>query len=105
MTRSRDGRRPGTGAGSKPNLATSGHGFTETVERYQRRLRRDRVVGISGLAVSLLVLVVNLVMRLGADLPLLPGGHSPLYFLAGMIGAGWSAWVAFDLGNTRRQRR
>jgi hypothetical protein len=39
------------------------------------------------------ILVVNFVVRLGLDLGLLPGGHSPPYFLLGLIAAGNGAWL------------
>lgn len=79
--------------------------FTETREQYVRRLRRDRVLGVAGLVAAVSVLLLNLVMEFAPRLRLLPGGHSELYFIAGVVAAGWSAWVAFDLGMSWRKRR
>lgn len=79
--------------------------FDETVEQFRARVRRDRIIGRSVFAVSMVVLVLNYVMEVAPSLRLLPGGHSELYFLATIAAAGGSAWVAFDLGNRRRTRR
>jgi hypothetical protein len=79
--------------------------YRETPQQYARRLRRDRIVGVTALVLTLLVLVLNYIMEYAPDLRLLPGGHSELYFIAGIAMASWSAWVAFDLGASRRKRR
>ena len=78
---------------------------TETVADYERRQARDRVLGTTGLVVFGAVVVVNFVMEFASELVLLPGGHSELYFLGGLLGLGWALWVRFDLGLNRRQRR
>lgn len=77
----------------------------ESHEAFERRLRRERVVGLGGLAVAALILVLNWIMEFAPELRLLPGGHSELYFLLGVVGATAAAWLAFDLGMTRQRRR
>lgn len=79
--------------------------YTETVAEYERRQRRDRIVGTVGLVGFGIVFLVNLVMEFAPALVLLPGGHSELYFLAGLVGLFWALWIRFDLGMRRRQRR
>lgn len=79
--------------------------FSETREQFEARLRRDKVIGLVGVALAGVVLLLNLVMELDASLRLLPGGHSELYFLAGLVVLFASCWVAFDWGNKRRVRR
>lgn len=79
--------------------------YAESVDLFNTRVRRDRVLGASTLVVSAVVLALNLIMEFDSGLLLLPGGHSELYFLGGVLAAGASAWVAFDLGNNRRVRR
>lgn len=39
--------------------------YRESVEQFNARLRRDRLLGLTGLAVSLVVLLLNLVMEGG----------------------------------------
>lgn len=79
--------------------------YTETVAEYERRQARDRVLGTVGLVVFGVVVLVNFVMEFVPELVLLPGGHSELYFVGGLLGLGWALWVRFDLGLNRRQRR
>lgn len=80
-------------------------GFTETVEQYQHRVKRDRLAGTAVLGLAVAVFLLNLVMEFAASLVLLPGEHSELYFLAAVLVGGAASWVTFDLGLTRRQRR
>ena len=58
----------------------------------------NRVAGWIGVAVGLLIAILNDAMLLGTDLVLLPFGHSELYLLAGVGVAGWSTrWLGlFD---------
>lgn len=79
--------------------------YTESVAEYERRQVRDQIVGTTGLVIFGVVLLLNLVMEFVPDLVLLPGGHSELYFMVGLIGFGWALWVRFDLGLDRRKRR
>jgi hypothetical protein len=108
MRRKRGGARgpgnPASRAAARGGLPGERH-YQESQEQFEARLRRDRVLGLTAFAASLVVLLLNLVMEIDASLRLLPGGHSELYFLAGLLALGWSAWVAFDLGNSRRTRR
>lgn len=108
MARKKNGRRvsgnPARRPASSSRVGREGR-FEETVEQFNARLRRDRLLGLSGLTLSLVVLLLNLVLEFDGSLPLLPGGHSELYFLAGLSAAFVSAWIAFDLGNNRRTRR
>lgn len=80
-------------------------GFTESLEQYQRRVTRDRVLGVVGLGVAFVLFAVNLVMEFAPSVVLLPGGHSELYFLTAIVIGGAASWVAFDLGMNRRERR
>lgn len=50
-----------------------------------------RLVGWATLTLGVTVIVLNDLMRL-ADVRLLPGGHSELYLLAGLLIAGQSVW-------------
>lgn len=69
------------------------------------RARVRRPLALAGFAGSILVLVLNYVMELVPVLRLLPGGHSELYFMVGVVTAFGCAWVAFDLGATQGRRR
>ena len=91
--------------GHRPPPGSRRPQHTETVAEYERRQARDRVLGTAGLVVFGVVVLVNLVMEFVPQLVLLPGGHSELYFVASILTAGASAWIAFDLGNSRRARR
>lgn len=51
------------------------------------------------------VLLLNFILEIAPELPLLPGGHSELYFFVALVGVAYSAWVRFDLGMNRRNRR
>lgn len=79
--------------------------FSETREQFEARLRRDKVIGLAGVALAGVVLLLNLAMELDSGLRLLPGGHSELYFLGGLLVLFASCWVAFDWGTKRRVRR
>lgn len=79
--------------------------YAESRQAYERRQRRDQLVGTLGLVVFGFLLVANLILEMAPDLPLLPGGHSELYFVAAVAGVAYSAWIRFDLGLTRRKRR
>lgn len=95
------GRRPSGRRGG----AGQGQDFTESVGEHERRLARDRLLGTAGMIIFGVVVVANLVMEFMPDLVLLPGGHSELYLVLGLIGLGWALWVRFDLGVNRQQRR
>ncbi len=69
------------------------------------RARARRPLALVGFAGSVLVLVLNYIMELVPELRLLPGGHSELYFMVGVVTAFGCAWVAFDLGMTQGRRR
>jgi hypothetical protein len=108
MSKKRGGKRiSGNPArrGTPPSAEGRQDRFRETPEQFERRLRRDRVLGLSGLAGALVVLLLNLIMEFDNSVQLLPGGHSEFYFVAGLAGAAVSAWIAFDLGSDRRVRR
>lgn len=79
--------------------------YTETAEEYAARLRRDRILGTTGLLVFGLLLLVNLLLEWWPEGRLLPGGHSEAYFFVGILGLAYSAWVRFDLGMKRGKRR
>lgn len=51
-----------------------------------------RIAGWIGVALGLLIVILNDVMRFGNDLRLLPFGHSELYLMFGMVIAGGSTW-------------
>lgn len=105
MARKRSGRQ----ASGNPALRKTQLGgedrFRETHEQFEARLRRDRVLGLTGVAVAGVVLLLNLVMEFDTGLRLLPGGHSELYFMGGLVVLFASCWVAFDWGTNRRIRR
>jgi hypothetical protein len=82
-----------------------GNRYEESVAAYERRQRRDKILGTVGLVVGGLVLLLNLIMEFDTSVLLLPGGHSELYFLASILVLGYAAWVRFDLGLDRRERR
>lgn len=79
--------------------------YEESAAAYERRERRDKILGTVGLGVGGIVLVLNLIMEFDASIVLLPGGHSELYLLASVLVLGYAAWVRFDLGLNRRERR
>lgn len=101
----RSGRRVSGNPARRAGRSQASDRPTESVEEFRARLRRDRVLGLSILGLALLVLALNLVMEFASDLQLLPGGHSELYFVGGLLVAGQGAWIAFDLGSNRRNRR
>lgn len=79
--------------------------YTETAEKYERRLRRDRILGTAGLVIFGPLLLVNLLLEWWPEGRLLPGGHSEAYFFVGILGLAYSAWVRFDRGMNRGKRR
>lgn len=92
----------------RPDRLASGptsRAFEETIEEYESRISRDRLLGLIGLIVGGGVLIVNFIMEFDADLRLLPGGHSEAYFGASLVVVAIAAWIRFDLGVKRSQRR
>lgn len=77
----------------------------ESMRDFQRRQRRDTMFGIAGMIISGIVLILNLIMEIDNSIMLLPGGHSEVYFLAGLVAFAYAAWIKFDLGLNRRKRR
>ncbi len=59
-----------------------------------------RIVGWAGVALGILVVILNDAMRFGEGLKLLPSGHSELYLMLGVSMAGLSTWF---LGLFERQ--
>lgn len=79
--------------------------FTETTRQYERRLARDRVLSTAAMVIFIPMLLVNLWMEFDTSVVLLPGGHSEFYFMLSLVGLAWGAWVRFDLGLDRQERR
>ncbi|HSJ45389.1 MAG TPA: hypothetical protein VK923_11965 [Euzebyales bacterium] len=73
--------------------------FSETPDQFRVRVRRDRAAGGAGVALSVVVLVLNYIMELAPSLRPLLRGHSEHYFLAALLMGGASAWIAFRPGH------
>lgn len=56
------------------------------------RPRWHRIVGWVGLALGVLIVILNDVMLFGEGLSLLPFGHSEFYLILGLLVAGLSTW-------------
>lgn len=63
------------------------------IGRLHTRSAPSRIFGWSLLWLSLLVIVLNWIEEF-SDLNALPGGHSVLYLVGGIVGAALGAWRA-----------
>ncbi|NIZ92560.1 hypothetical protein [Kineococcus rubinsiae] len=60
--------------------------------RYRYRPAWHKRIGVAVLAVGLYTIFANDLMRLTRNVQLLPGGHSELYLLAGIVVTVGSLW-------------
>jgi hypothetical protein len=72
--------------------ATSGRVTSSRALQRKTRPEWQRPVGIVAVSVGIGVMAVNLLDRVGVDFAVLPGGHSPLYLLGGLILSGVGVW-------------
>ena len=66
--------------------------YTRPVPKARLRPRWHLFVGWTGVAVGVIVALLNDAMSIGEDLRLLPFGHSELYLILGALVAGSSSW-------------
>ena len=89
-----------------PKKATSappGPGrYTPPQPAYRIRPSWHRVAGWVGVAIGVLVIILNDTMWLTPSVTLLPFGHNELYLILGLAIAGASTWFLglFDRGTT-----
>ena len=74
----------------EPLPARSGRYTPPADQSFRFRPAWHRVVGIAQLVVGIAIVAINYIDY--ADLRILPGGHSELYFLLGLVIAGGSIW-------------
>lgn len=60
--------------------------------RRPRRPTWHKPLGLLVIALAVLVMLVNDLALVGAETPM-PGGHSELYFFAGLLVAGFGSWL------------
>jgi hypothetical protein len=74
---------------SKPAASSR---YTPPVRTIRFRPSWHKAVGSAVLALGLAVILLNDLKLLGAPRTVLPGGHNELYFMLGLIIAGYSTW-------------
>lgn len=77
-------------SGVIPPIASSR--YTPPIKSVRFRPDWHKAVGFVLLAIGISVVVLNDIVLLGAPVTLLPGGHSELYLILGVIIAGYSTW-------------
>ena len=84
------------------DTATASARYTPPKASYRIRPRWHRVAGWAGVALGILMAIVNDTMLIVEDLTLLPFGHQELYLILGILVAGASTWFLglFDRGTT-----
>ena len=51
-----------------------------------------KLIGAVILVIGIAIVIVNDIVLLGASATLLPGGHTELYLMLGVVIAGYSTW-------------
>lgn len=89
--RSVPAKRPDLDPTPRPTPAKSSR-YTPPMRSIRWRSGWHKTVGATILILGVAVAVLNDVMLLGASTTLLPGGHSELYLVLGIVIAGYSTW-------------
>lgn len=86
-------------ASSTPKRRTSARETPAPSSRYTPhvksvRFRPDwhKVIGVGFLVIGIAIIILNDIVLLGASATLLPGGHTELYLILGVMIAGYSTW-------------
>lgn len=76
--------------------------YTPPAPKFRVRPGWHRIAGWAGIALGVLIAVVNDLMLIGVEASLLPGGHSELYLFLAVAVGGSSTWFLglFDRGTT-----
>ena len=76
--------------------------YTPKKPTYRLRPRWHRLAGWVGVVLGIAVIIANDAMLIAQNLSLLPGGHTEVYLLVGLLVGGSSTWFLglFDRGAT-----
>jgi hypothetical protein len=77
---------------SARNMPATSSRYTPPVKSIRFRPGWHKAIGAGVLVLGLVVIVLNDLKLLGAPRTVLPGGHNELYFVLGLIIAGYSTW-------------
>ena len=66
--------------------------YTPPLKSVRFRPELHKLIGAVILVIGIAIVIVNDIVLLGASATLLPGGHTELYLMLGVVIAGYSTW-------------